>query len=60
MTKSEMKYQVALSVIQGVIEAKHGVVGEIVPIVAVSESFRIAETFVSEWEKRNGNFDLKD
>ena len=49
MTKEEIRLQVALSCIQGVLEAKHGFLGEIVPSVAVAESLRIANEFVRQW-----------
>lgn len=49
MTKEEVRFQVALSCIQGVLEAKHGIIGEIVPKVAVKESLRIADEFVKQW-----------
>lgn len=39
----------AISVIQGVLEAKHGVIGEVVPSLAVAESLRIADEFVKQW-----------
>jgi hypothetical protein len=51
MTKDEIRLQVAISVIQGVIEAKHGVLAEILPTLAVEESLRIADKFVEEWFK---------
>lgn len=51
MTKEEVRFQVALSCIQGVLEAKHGILGEIVPQIAVKESLRIADAFVEEWFK---------
>lgn len=49
MTKEEVRFQVALSCIQGVLEAKHGIIGEIVPEIAVKESLRIADEFVKQW-----------
>ena len=49
MTREEVRFQVALSCIQGVLEAKHGVIGEIVPALAVAESLRIADEFVRQW-----------
>ena len=49
MTREEVKFQVALSCIQGILEAKHGVLGEILPALAVKESLRIADAFVEEW-----------
>ena len=49
MTKEEIRLQVALSCIQGVLEAKHGFLGEIVPSVAVAESLRTANEFVHQW-----------
>lgn len=51
MTKEEVRFQVAVSAIQGIIEAKHGILGEIVPELAVKESLRIADEFVKEWFK---------
>lgn len=63
MTKEEIKFQVALSCIQGVLEAKHGIIGEIVPEVAVKESLRIADEFVKQWfkedKKKPKEFDMK-
>lgn len=47
--KKEMKFQVAVSCIQGIIEAKLGIIGEIAPEVAVKESLRIADEFVKQW-----------
>jgi len=52
MTKEEIRLQVAISVIQGVIEAKHGVFAEILPDIAVEESLRIADKFVEKWFKK--------
>lgn len=49
MTKEEMKFQVAVSCIQGIIEAKLGIIGEIAPEIAVKESLRIADEFVRQW-----------
>ena len=53
MTKEEVRFQVALSCIQGVLEAKHGIIGEVVPAVAVAESLRIADEFVKQWFKED-------
>lgn len=52
MTKEEIRLQVALSCIQGVLEAKHGIIGEIIPEIAVKESLRIADEFVKQWDKK--------
>lgn len=49
MTKEEVRFQVAVSCIQGLIEAKLGIIGEVAPEVAVKESLRIADAFVEEW-----------
>ena len=54
MTKEEIRLQVAISCIQGILEAKHGIIGEIVPAVAVAESLRIADEFVKQWDKKSG------
>jgi len=54
MTIEEIRLQVAISCIQGVLEAKHGVIGEVVPALAVEESLRIADEFVKQWEERYG------
>lgn len=51
-----MKLQVAVSVLQGIIEAKGGVIAEIVPEVAIEESFRFADKFYEMWEKKYGNY----
>lgn len=53
MNKEEVRFQVALSCIQGVLEAKHGIIGEVVPAVAVAESLRIADEFVKQWFKED-------
>ena len=49
MTREQVRFQVALSCIQGVLEAKHGFLAEIVPSIAVAESLRIADEFVRQW-----------
>ena len=49
MTREEIRLQVAISALQGVLEAKFGVVGEALPSVAVEESLRIADEFVKQW-----------
>ena len=54
MTKNEMRFQVANSALQGVLEAKLGYIGEIDPALAVRESLRIADEFVKQWEERYG------
>lgn len=51
MTKEEIRLQVAISCIQGILEAKHGFLGEILPSVAVAEALGIADEFVKQWEK---------
>lgn len=51
MTEEEMRFQVAVSCIQGIIEAKHGIIAEVLPDIAVQESLRIADKFVKEWFK---------
>lgn len=48
----EIRINVAISCIQGVLEAKGGFVGEISPSIAVAESFRIADEFVKQYQKR--------
>lgn len=55
MTKEQVRFQVAVSVIQGIIEGKHGIIGEILPAAAVDEAFRIADEFTKKWfEKYEG------
>lgn len=49
MTKEEVRFQVAVSCIQGLIETKLGIIGEVAPEVAVKESLRIADEFVKQW-----------
>ena len=51
-SQKEMKFQVAVSVLQGIIEAKGGMIAEIVPEIAIEESFRFADKFCEMWEKR--------
>ena len=46
----ELKFQVAVSCLQGVLEAKGGVIGEAVPAVAVSEALRITDEFERQWD----------
>ena len=48
----EIRINVAISCIQGVLEAKGGFVGEISPTIAVAESFRIADEFVKQYQER--------
>lgn len=49
ITRGEMRFQVAVSCIQGILEAKLGIIGEVAPEVAVKESLRIADEFVRQW-----------
>lgn len=56
-SQHEMKFQVAVSLLQGIIEAKGGVIAEIVPEVAIEESFRFADKFCEMWDKRYENRD---
>ena len=49
MARGEMRFQVAVSCIQGILEAKLGIIGEVAPEVAVKESLRIADEFVRQW-----------
>lgn len=60
MTKEEVKFQVAVSCIQGVLEAKHGIIGEVVPVLAVAESLRIADEFVRQWFKDDDESKIKE
>lgn len=60
MTKEEIRLQVAISCIQGILEAKHGFIGEIVPSIAVAESLRIADEFVKQWENGGIVEDIKE
>ena len=60
MTKEEVRFQIALSCIQGVLEAKHGVLGEVAPIIAVKESFRIADEFVKQWFRGDTTDEVKE
>lgn len=55
MTKEEMRFQVAVSSLQGVLEAKYGIVGEVDPDIAVAEALRIADVFVKQWYNKNEN-----
>ena len=52
MTKEEIRLQVAISCIQGILEAKHGIIAEVAPEIAVVESLRIADKFVEQWDKK--------
>lgn len=54
MSENEIKLQVAISVIQGIIEAKGGVIAEIVPSIAVAESLRFADEFYKQWKNNYG------
>lgn len=54
-TEQEIKFQVALSVIQGIIEAKGGILTEIVPAIAVKESLRFANEFYDQWKELEFN-----
>ena len=44
-----MRFQVANSALQGILEAKHGIVGEIVPSLLVADALRIADEFIKQW-----------
>lgn len=48
----DIRIEVAISCIQGVLEAKGGFVGEISPSIAVAESFRIADEFVKYYQEK--------
>ena len=48
----ELWLRVAISCIQGVIEAKGGVIEEALPVIAVESSFRIADEFVKKYKER--------
>lgn len=54
-----MKFEVAVSVLQGIIEAKGGMITEIIPEIAIEESFRFADKFCEMWEKKYGNLNQK-
>ena len=43
MSKSEFRQQVVLQAVQGVIEAKGGIIGELDPCLLAKEVIRIAE-----------------
>lgn len=49
MSKDEIRLQAALTSLQGILEAKGGIIGEIVPSAAVAEALRIADEFVKQW-----------
>ncbi len=52
MTEEEIKFQVAVSVLQGIIEAKGGIIGEVLPNIAVAESLRFADEFFIQWNEK--------
>lgn len=47
----DIRIEVAISCIQGVLEAKGGIIGEIDPGLAVKEAFRIADAFVKHYKE---------
>lgn len=51
-TEEEIKFQVAVSVLQGIIEAKGGIIGEVLPSIAVAESLRFADEFFIQWNEK--------
>ncbi len=55
----DIRIEVAISCIQGVLEAKGGFVGEISPSIAVAESFRIADEFVKHYQEKYLDKDKK-
>lgn len=55
MKTNEMRFQVAVSALQGVLEAKFGIVGEVAPAIAVKESLLIADEFVKQWQEKYGD-----
>lgn len=48
----DIRIEVAISCIQGILEAKGGIIGEIDPGLAVAESFRIADEFVKHYQEK--------
>ena len=51
MNKQELRQQAAISALQGILEARGGVIGEIVPEIVAKEAVRLADALVSELNK---------
>lgn len=48
LSKEEFRQQAALSIVQGVIEARYGIIGELEPKIAIKETMRIANALTDE------------
>lgn len=48
----EIRLEAALTCIQGILEAKGGIIGEVDPDIAVKEAFRIADAFVKHYQEK--------
>ena len=50
--EKDLWFQVAINALQGILEAKLGILGEIAPALLAEDCFRIADAFMKEYQKR--------
>ena len=55
MTQKEMYFTMYCSVAQGILEAKGGVIGEIVPPVLAEESILVTDALMEKFNKKFNN-----
>lgn len=53
MTKEEFRQNAAISALQGVIEARYGVLGEIAPGLAAKDAVRLGNALTEEYYKED-------
>lgn len=54
MTINEFRQQAVLSAMQGILEAKGGIIGEVDPTLLARESIRVAEAVTEHYFKKYG------
>ena len=57
MTRKEMYFELFSSVVQGILEAKLGIIGEIAPAVLADDAVRITDALFEKVEGRMENLE---
>lgn len=57
MTRKEMFFELYSSVVQGILEAKLGIIGEIAPAVLADDALRITDALFEKVEGRMENLE---
>ena len=57
MTRKEMYFELYSSVVQGILEAKLGIIGEIAPAVLADDAVRITDALFEKVEGRMENLE---